>query len=238
MFTDIYSIFTHYYSYLLIITDIYSIFTYQLVNSSYIYPISTQFYSLLLIFADIYSIFNHFYLDLLIFTLILLIITRIYSFLLIFTQFFIIFTHIYSFSLDNIIKHTFPCCIILCSCPATGLQPQQPLSTSFKQLNVGMNNIVKFMLKRGLVNDLARIPHSLDMSSPLMAFTVNAALKPLEALSRIVNLPPVAPIPGRSMAKHKTDAEQQDSSAPRLSASTSDSTRAQVSIHLSIYPFN
>lgn len=78
------------------------------------------------------------------------------------------------------------------SCPATDLQPPQALTTAFKQQNLGMNNMVKFMLKRGLVNDLARIPHCLDMSSPLMAFTVNAALKPLEALSRIVNLPPAA----------------------------------------------
>ncbi|KAJ3586121.1 hypothetical protein NHX12_012522 [Muraenolepis orangiensis] len=42
---------------------------------------------------------------------------------------------------------------------------------------------------KGLVNDLARVPHSLDLSSPNMANTVNAALKPLETLSRIVNQP-------------------------------------------------
>ena len=86
------------------------------------------------------------------------------------------------------------------------------------------------MLKRGLVNDLARIPHSLDMSSPMMAYTVNAALKPLEALSRIVNLPPTT-IPGRSMAKHKPEGEQQDSTTARQSTSSSDNTRAQVSIN-------
>ena len=65
----------------------------------------------------------------------------------------------------------------------------------------------------------------------MMAYTVNAALKPLEALSRIVNLPP-ATIPGRSMTKHKPDGEQQDSTVPRQSASSSDNTRAQVLITL------
>ena len=53
----------------------------------------------------------------------------------------------------------------------------------------GMNNMVKLLIKRGLVTDLARIPHSLDLSSPNMANTMNAALKPLETLSRIVNQP-------------------------------------------------
>ena len=115
-----------------------------------------------------------------------------------------------------------------CSCPATGLQPQQPLSTAFKQQNLAMNNIVKFMLKRGLVNDLARIPHSLDMSSPLMAFTINAALKPLEALSRIVNLPPSTPLAGRPIVKNKPEGEQQELSTQQQGASTSDNTRAQV----------
>lgn len=52
-----------------------------------------------------------------------------------------------------------------------------------------MNNIVRALLRRSLVTDLARITHSLDLSSPHMAATVNSALKPLETLSRIVNIP-------------------------------------------------
>ena len=95
--------------------------------------------------------------------------------------------------------------------------------------------MVKFMLKRGLVNDLARIPHSLDMSSPMMAFTVNAALKPLEALSRIVNLPPATPLTSRPPAtKPKTDGDgvsgEPETTSQQLpgAASTSDCTRAQA----------
>lgn len=70
------------------------------------------------------------------------------------------------------------------SCPTQGQIPNQV----FKGQQNIMNNIVKNLLKRGLVNDLARIPHSLDLSSPYMAATINAALKPLETLTRSVNL--------------------------------------------------
>ena len=59
----------------------------------------------------------------------------------------------------------------------------------FKGQQSNMNNMVRVLLKRGLVTDLARIPHSIDLTSPHMATTVNAALKPLETLSRIVNQP-------------------------------------------------
>ena len=49
--------------------------------------------------------------------------------------------------------------------------------------------MIRVMVRKGLVTDLARIPHSLDLSSPNMSPTVNAALKPLELVSRIVNMP-------------------------------------------------
>merc|ERR1719187_14784 len=71
------------------------------------------------------------------------------------------------------------------SCPASVPANQTP----FKQGQVTMNNIVKCMLKRGLITDLARVPHALDLSSPGMAASVNAAMKPLETLSKIVNQP-------------------------------------------------
>ncbi|KAJ1530610.1 hypothetical protein ONE63_005490 [Megalurothrips usitatus] len=53
----------------------------------------------------------------------------------------------------------------------------------------GVNNMVRIMLRRGLVTDLARVVHSLDLSSPNTASTVNACLKPLETLSRIMAQP-------------------------------------------------
>lgn len=74
-------------------------------------------------------------------------------------------------------------------CPA--ITPQQTGSrnssaTAQQQLS---NNIVRLFVRRGLVTDLARIPHSLDLSAPHMFATINAILKPLETLSRFVNLP-------------------------------------------------
>lgn len=71
------------------------------------------------------------------------------------------------------------------SCPSPG----QVMNQVFKGQQIVMNNIVKNLLKRGLVTDLARIPYHLDLSSPYMANTINAALKPLETLSRSVNQP-------------------------------------------------
>ena len=57
------------------------------------------------------------------------------------------------------------------------------------KVNPGINNMVRIMIKKGVVSDLARVPHSLDLSSPNVATTVNAVLRPLETLSRIVNQP-------------------------------------------------
>lgn len=54
---------------------------------------------------------------------------------------------------------------------------------------VPVNNIIKMMIRRGLFNDLAKITHYLDLSSPYTSFTANAALKPLESLSRTINQP-------------------------------------------------
>ncbi|XP_053377275.1 E3 ubiquitin-protein ligase HUWE1-like isoform X3 [Mercenaria mercenaria] len=70
------------------------------------------------------------------------------------------------------------------SCPTQGQIPNQV----FKGQQNIMNSIVRNLLKRGLVTDLARIPYSLDLSSPYMAATINAALKPLETLTRSVNM--------------------------------------------------
>ena len=49
------------------------------------------------------------------------------------------------------------------------------------------NSVMKLLLKKGLVNDLARVPHSLDLASPNFVATVNSLLKPLEKLSGVVN---------------------------------------------------
>ena len=39
-----------------------------------------------------------------------------------------------------------------------------------------MKNLVKCMVKRVLIMDTARVSHALDVSSPIIAATVNAAI--------------------------------------------------------------
>lgn len=67
---------------------------------------------------------------------------------------------------------------------ASGTEKQPGTQTTSRA-----NNIVKWFVKKRLLADLARIPHSLDMRSPYFTLTVNSALKPLEELSRLVNAP-------------------------------------------------
>lgn len=50
---------------------------------------------------------------------------------------------------------------IMESCPSTS--SFYSTATAKTQHN-GMNNIIRLFLKKGLVNDLARVPHSLDLS--------------------------------------------------------------------------
>merc|ERR1712172_449770 len=53
-------------------------------------------------------------------------------------------------------------------CPASVATPP-----SFKS-GPNMNNIVRCMVKKGLIIDLARVTHALDLSSPSMANTTNS----------------------------------------------------------------
>ena len=78
-------------------------------------------------------------------------------------------------------------CTMIESCPSAQNQ-SSPLAL-YRQLQYNMTNMVKVMLKKGIITDLARATHNLDLSSPNVAATVNAILKPLETLSRIVNQP-------------------------------------------------
>ncbi|XP_066470425.1 E3 ubiquitin-protein ligase HUWE1 isoform X2 [Tiliqua scincoides] len=121
---------------------------------------------------------------------------------------------------------------IMESCPSTSSFYS---SATAKTQHNGMNNIIRLFLKKGLVNDLARVPHSLDLSSPNMANTVNAALKPLETLSRIVNQP--SSLFGSKSASSKSKAEQdaqgavQDASSGQQDAGESGEAEAPEEDH-------
>ena len=91
--------------------------------------------------------------------------------------------------------------------------------------------MVKLLIRKGLVTDLARVPHSLDLSSPYMAATVNAALKPLETLSRAVNMP----APPGSKTKAGGDGAgpivQEDQGGTTHPATDTDTAMATLGMH-------
>ncbi|XP_069065433.1 E3 ubiquitin-protein ligase HUWE1 isoform X1 [Pleurodeles waltl] len=125
---------------------------------------------------------------------------------------------------------------IMESCPSTSSFYS---SASTKTQHNGMNNIIRLFLKKGLVSDLARVPHSLDLSrygqvcspSPNMANTVNAALKPLETLSRIVNQP--SSLFGNKGAsnKNKTDQDAQGAVRDTNSSQPDSEEVGEVEVH-------
>ncbi|KAL1492672.1 hypothetical protein ABEB36_010896 [Hypothenemus hampei] len=86
-----------------------------------------------------------------------------------------------------------------------------PLSTRSIHNISAVNNIIKMMIRRGLFNDLAKISHSLDLSSPHTSFTANAALKPLESLSRTINQP--GPTTVTAKGRKPSTAGSEDSAA-------------------------
>ena len=57
---------------------------------------------------------------------------------------------------------------------------------NLRNLSSSLNSII---FRKGLFIDLVRVSHSLDLSSPHMAVTINTVLKPLETLSRAIHHP-------------------------------------------------
>ncbi|CAF1298860.1 unnamed protein product [Adineta ricciae] len=113
------------------------------------------------------------------------------------------------------------------SCPAPNTsapqQGQHRLSQSI------INNMVKIMYKRGLINDLAKMIHSIELSSPKLADTVNAVLKPMETLSRNINLAtslhvPASARPHATRHPAATSTNQTDASTVPSATSTTTTT--------------
>ncbi|XP_028966633.1 E3 ubiquitin-protein ligase HUWE1 [Galendromus occidentalis] len=50
------------------------------------------------------------------------------------------------------------------------------------------SRLIHLLIKKGILGDLARVSHSLDLSSPHLAATINSALRPLELLTNPVSL--------------------------------------------------
>ncbi|XP_046406854.1 E3 ubiquitin-protein ligase HUWE1 isoform X2 [Ischnura elegans] len=118
---------------------------------------------------------------------------------------------------------------LLCGVMSTLIEncPSAPANTplSFKYCPYSnVSHMVRIMQRRGLVTDLARIPSHLDLSSPSMAPTMNAVLKPLETLTRLLSQPPA-----NSNAKPKAkpaESMAEDTVGPHSGTTTSENTRA------------
>lgn len=87
------------------------------------------------------------------------------------------------------------------------IESAAPLSFS-SQPPLHNSNFIKMLIKRGLISDLARCTHNLDLSSHDLVATVNVMLKPLEKLSNLANSQSV-----HSTAKSDKDAKQGGSTA-------------------------
>lgn len=123
---------------------------------------------------------------------------------------------------------------LICGIISTMIENCPPTQPKVKNQppNGNMNNIVRLMLRKGIFNDLARVPHCLDLSSPNFPFTVNAILKPLESLSRIVNQP--VPTTPPSKSKKTSQGNPDEGGNTQSGATSTEGTNAQVSVFLSL----
>lgn len=92
---------------------------------------------------------------------------------------------------------------MIASLISTIIEHSPPIAMQMKPFHVhplnylNMNHMIRLILRRGIVADLARFTHCIDLSSPHLAATINAALKPLDILTRVLNqpLPHVTKVP-------------------------------------------
>lgn len=74
---------------------------------------------------------------------------------------------------------------------------------------------IKLLIKRGLISDLARIAHNLDLSSHDLVSTINVMLKPLEKLSNLAN----------SQNLHPTSKQEKDAKDSQTASAGTSTTR-------------
>ena len=103
--------------------------------------------------------------------------------------------------------------------------PQSAQHATAAAAGVQPNNVMKLLLKKGLVNDLARVPHSLDLASPNFVATINCLLKPMEKLSGVVNQQSPSG-PSSAVGKDRTTGGDLQTASGQGAASESESQQA------------
>lgn len=79
----------------------------------------------------------------------------------------------------------------------TILSPSQTALRVQGQPPVVNNFVTRLLVKKAVINDLARVIQSIDLSSPTVSPTVNSLLKTLEYLTKIINSPQNMMFPSR-----------------------------------------
>ncbi len=75
------------------------------------------------------------------------------------------------------------------TCPPIQNQAQQQNGIRNQPPNTNLvNNMMKIMHKKGLINDLARVPLYMDLSCAKCIETLNTILKPLETMTKTLNI--------------------------------------------------
>lgn len=91
------------------------------------------------------------------------------------------------------------------------IESAAPISFS-SQPPLQNTTFVKLLIKRGLISDLAKITHSLDLSSHDLVPTVNLMLKPLEKLSNLANC--------QNVQNNNKGDKEKDGATPSINAIT------------------
>jgi hypothetical protein len=63
----------------------------------------------------------------------------------------------------------------------------EPQAGTSSRMTLNPSQFVRLLIRKGFITDLAKAVHSFDLSTPLLTATINAILKPLECLTKIVN---------------------------------------------------
>ena len=75
-------------------------------------------------------------------------------------------------------------------------------------------SFIKMLIKRGLISDLARCTHSLDLCSNELVSTINVMLKPLEKLTNLAN--------SQSLQTSRSENKDNKETTPLVHQSTND----------------
>lgn len=94
-----------------------------------------------------------------------------------------------------------------------------PQAVNISPRAVNPSQFVRMLIRKGVITDLSKAVHSLELSSPLLTMTMNSLLKPLESMTKIIT---------QFMASQK---KAQSGAIPSVTSSGQHSTEQSSSGH-------